>query len=94
MSSSRYEGFSYVSQEAAIIGKPLVLTDCAGVKELLGSSENGIIMENSFAGIYYGMKEALDHPEEGAHFVERMSAHDASYYWEDRFAKIEKLFLE
>ena len=30
------------------------------VKELLGTEENGIIMENSFAGIYYGMKEALD----------------------------------
>ena len=37
LSSSRYEGFSYISQEAAIIGKPLVLTDCAGVKELLGT---------------------------------------------------------
>lgn len=94
LSSSRYEGFSYVSQEAAIIGKPLVLTDCAGVKELLGTEENGIIMENSFAGIYYGMKEALDHPEEGARFVERMNAHEPTYYWEDRFAAIESLFME
>ena len=51
-------------------------------------------MENSFAGIYYGMKEALDHPEEGARFVERMSAHEPTYYWEDRFAAIESLFME
>lgn len=92
LSSSRYEGFSYVSQEAAIIGKPLVLTECAGVMELLETKENGIVMENSFAGIYYGMKEALDNPQKAEIFKERMSAHDADYYGENRFRAIEALF--
>lgn len=94
LSSSRYEGFSYVSQEAAIIGKPLVLTECAGVMELLKSRDNGIVMENSFAGIYYGMKEALEHPEKAQLFLERMGTHEASYYGEERFKKIESLFEE
>lgn len=94
LSSSRYEGFSYVSQEAAIIGKPLVLTECAGVMELLKSKDNGIVMENSYAGIYYGMKEAIEHPEKKQEFLERMGTHEASYYGEKRFKKIESLFME
>ncbi len=94
LSSSRYEGFSYVSQEAAIIGKPLVLTECAGVMELLGSRENGIVMENSFAGIYYGMKEALNHPEMAQEYVKRMDVPDEYYYGEGRMKQIEKLFTE
>lgn len=92
ISSSRYEGFSYVSQEAAVLGKPLVLTECAGVMELVGSEENGIIMENSFAGIYHGMKKALENPELAQEFVKRMEVPDE--YGEGRMKQIEKLFME
>lgn len=94
LSSSRYEGFSYVSQEAAIIRKPLVLTECAGVMELLESKENGIVMENSFAGIYYGMKEAIENPEMAQEYVNRMADPDEYEYGEGRMKQIEKLFME
>ena len=94
ISSSRYEGFSYVSQEAAIIGKALMLTECAGVMELLKSKDNGIVMENSFAGIYYGMKEAIEHPEMALEYPERMETPDEYSYGEGRMKQIEKLFME
>ena len=93
LSSSRFEGFSYVSQEATILKKPLALTECAGVMELLESRDNGIVMENSFAGVYHGMKKALDNPELAKVYVERMASHDADFYCENRFRAIEELFI-
>ena len=94
LSSSRYEGFSYVSQEAAIIGKPLALTECAGVMELLKSKDNGIVMENSYAGIYYGMKYAIEHPEMANEYLSRMEVPDEYSYGEGRMKQIESLFME
>lgn len=60
---SRYEGFSTVVTEALILGKPVVTTDCSGMRELLGDSEYGLITENSTEGIYLGLKKMLDRPE-------------------------------
>lgn len=60
--SSRYEGFSTAVIEAAILGKPTVTTDCAGMREILGDSEYGLITENSEDGLYAGMKRMLTEP--------------------------------
>lgn len=61
--ASRYEGFSTVMTEAMILGKAAVTTPCAGMRELLGESEYGLITEDSVAGIYRGIKVLLDDPE-------------------------------
>lgn len=58
--SSYYEGFSTVVTEALILGKPVVTTECSGMRELLGDSEYGLITENSTEGIYLGLKKLLD----------------------------------
>lgn len=60
--SSRYEGFSTAVIEAAILGKPTVTTDCAGMREILGDSAYGLITENSEDGLYAGMKRMLTEP--------------------------------
>lgn len=60
--SSRYEGFSTMVTEALILGKCVVTTECAGMDELLGDSEFGLITENSTQGIYEGLKKVLDDP--------------------------------
>lgn len=57
--SSRYEGSSTVVQEALILGKVVVTTPCAGMKELLGNSEYGLIVEDSEDGLYHGLKQLL-----------------------------------
>lgn len=61
--SSRYEGFSTFVTEGLILGKPVVTTDCTGMRELLGDSEYGLITENSEEGIYRGLKTLLEDPD-------------------------------
>lgn len=94
LSTSRYEGYSYVSQEAAMIGKALMLTDCSGVMELLGSEENGIVMENSYKGIYNAMKNAIEDPSMAKRYEGKVKVAEAENYWEDRLKEIERLFID
>lgn len=93
LSTSRYEGYSYVSQEAAIIGKALMLTDCSGVMELLGSNENGIVMENSYKGIYYAMRDAIKDKAMAERYTGKVEIASEEYYGEERFKAIERLFI-
>lgn len=72
LSTSIFEGFSLVSQEAALLDTPLILTDCSGVRELIGDSEYGIVMEPSVVGIYKGMKKVLDDPSLQKHYKEKI----------------------
>lgn len=92
LSSSRYEGYSYVSQEAAIIGKPVILTECAGVDELLKDCKNGFAVENSVKGLYQGMKDAILHPELARQYSDSCVAFSQEHYEKERFDAIEELF--
>lgn len=67
--SSRYEGYSTSITEALILGKPVVTTPCAGMQELLGCSEFGLITEDSTEGIYNGMKTMLKNPDLCSHYA-------------------------
>lgn len=57
--SSRYEGFSTFVTEGMILGKPVVTTDCTGMRELLGDSEFGLITENSEEALLEGLRTML-----------------------------------
>lgn len=57
--SSRAEGFSTVVTEAVVLGMPVVSTDCAGVRELFGDAECGVITENDEDALYEALKEVL-----------------------------------
>lgn len=46
--------------EALLLGKPVMGTDCSGVREWLGDDGYGKVLENSTDGIYAGMKTALE----------------------------------
>ena len=61
--SSRYEGLSTVVQEALILHKPVVTTPCAGMKELLGESEYGMIVPDSEEGLYQGLRRMITSPD-------------------------------
>ena len=92
LSSSRYEGYSYVSQEATIIGTPVLLTDCSGVDELLEESKNGIVVENSVKGLYQGMREVISQPELAAQYRASMVEFPQEHYEKERYEGIEELF--
>lgn len=94
LSSSRYEGYSYVSQEAAIVGTPVLLTECSGVQELLDTHHNGIMVENSIRGLYRGMKDVIEHPELRQKYIDEAVHYPASYYEDERYKAIEELFSE
>ena len=58
--SSFAEGYNTAISEALILGKPVVSTECSGVKEQLGdNNEWGICCENSDKGLYEGITEML-----------------------------------
>jgi len=57
--SSRYEGFPTVLFEAITLKKKIIATDVSGVREMLEEGKLGLIVDNSEAGIYEGMKKAL-----------------------------------
>jgi glycosyltransferase involved in cell wall biosynthesis len=62
--SSRLEGYSLTVAEAIVLGTPVMSTSCTGPVELLDGGKYGTIVENSTEGIYKGIKELLDNPEE------------------------------
>ncbi len=57
--SSNYEGFSTAITESTILGKTIVTTDCSGMREILGDSEYGLIIENNDEAFYTGVKRML-----------------------------------
>lgn len=58
-SSSEYEGFSTFITEGVILGKPIVTTDCGGMREILGDSEFGMITELDDDAFCDGMKRMI-----------------------------------
>lgn len=57
---SRVEGFSTTVTEACVLGVPVLTTDCPGMKEQLGDSEYGLIVDNSECGLRKGLKILLE----------------------------------
>lgn len=57
--SSRYEGLSTFVTEGLILGKPIVTTECSGMRELLGDSEYGLIVKNEEDTLREGMERLL-----------------------------------
>lgn len=62
--SSVSEGLATVLTEALTLGLPVVSTDVSGAKEVLGeNNEYGLVVENSEAGVYEGLKKLLTDSE-------------------------------
>lgn len=57
--SSWKEGFSTAVTESLIAGTPVVTTLCSGMKEMLGESEYGLIVENEEQALYEGIRKLL-----------------------------------
>ena len=56
--------------EGVILGKPIVTTDVSGMRELLGDSEYGLIVENDDEEFYNGLKRMLTDAGSRAHYAE------------------------
>ena len=60
--SSLAEGYSLVISEAMTIGLPVISTDCAGPKELLGNGKYGMLVENNLDALYKGLLQVINSP--------------------------------
>ena len=92
--SSVFEGYSTFITEGAILGKPIVTTDVSGMRELLGNSEHGLIVENDDEAFLIGVRRMLTdsalREEYAAKASERGKAFSAAALTE----KTEQLFAD
>ena len=61
--SSIAEGYSLVIAEAMTLGLPVLSTDCAGPKELLGNGKYGLLVDNNPNALYKGILQTIESPE-------------------------------
>ena len=93
--SSYTEGFSSVVAESLIIGTPVITTDCAGMKEMLGeNNEYGLIVENSDEGLYTGLKQLLNDKELLLRYKEKARERAIFFEPEATVGAVEALFKE
>ena len=89
--SSYAEGFSTVVTEALILGIPTVTTECAGMRELLGDSEYGLIVENSSKGILDGLRKMTGDPVMLEAYQKKAKERGRAFCVADRIKEIEAL---
>ena len=92
--SSRYEGISTVVQEALVLGKVVVTTPCTGMKELLGDSEYGLIVEDSERGLYECIKYIIRNPKIEAAYGQRALQKGKCFSKKNIIQKTEEFFIK
>lgn len=91
--SSYAEGFSTAATEALILGVPVITTDCAGMKEMLGeNNEYGIVTENSEEALYEGMKKLLENPTLLSYYKGQAKVRGLHFSTQQTVLKIENMF--
>lgn len=96
--SSDYEGYSTFIAEGLILGKPIITTDCSGMRELLGDSEYGMIVSNNDEAFDDGMKDMLSLNEKQLKYYadkskERGKMFSTEYLTKNTERFFEKLFV-
>lgn len=91
--SSRYEGLSTFVAEGLILGRPIVTTECSGMRELLGDSEAGLIVDNSEAAFQEGMERMLRDAALRDAFAERAKLRAARFSASRITGETEKFFI-
>ena len=92
--SSDFEGFSTFVTEGLILGKPIVTTDCSGMRDLLGNNEYGIVTENSDESFYLGLKEFLSNPDLITYYAEMARKRGNDFRMHKLIDDTEKFFIE
>lgn len=76
--ASRFEGKSIAIQEAQILKKPIVATDCNGNREQITDGFDGFLCEFTPRGVYEAIKKLIDDPKRaelmGVRAYEKISA--------------------
>lgn len=86
------EGFSTATTEALVLGVPAVVTDCSGMKEMLGDNEYGFITENSDDALYEGIEKMLTDKELRLNYKKQAELRGKDFSMERSLEKIEEFF--
>ena len=89
--SSRAEGFSTVVTEAVVLGLPVISTDCAGIRELFGEADCGLITENSEEALCDALHEMLAAPEKLESYASESRKRSRDFTLEISMKKLEEL---
>ncbi|BCK00819.1 glycosyltransferase [Anaerocolumna chitinilytica] len=90
--ASKKEGFSTAVTEAMIIGIPVITTNCAGMKEILGEkNEYGLIVPNDESSLYYGMKELIKNHDILEHYKFQANIRGCQFSKDKTIAEVENL---
>ena len=90
--SSDSEGFSTVVSESLILNTPVVTTDCAGMQDILGNSEYGLIVDIDDSALYKGVKEMILNKELYSKYKEEASKRAEFFKVETRLKELNELF--
>lgn len=92
--SSVYEGYSTFMTEGVILGKPTVTTDVSGMRELLGDSEYGLIVENDDEAFYQGMKQMMTDAAMREHYAAKAEQRGQDFSAEKLAKETEEYFTK
>ena len=92
--SSNFEGFSTFISEGLILGKPIITTECSGMRELLGNSEYGIIVPNNDEDFYIGLKKIVSSSEKQTQNYAEKSRLRGKMFSTDYLVKETESYLE
>lgn len=92
--SSNYEGYSTFMTEGVILGRPIVTTDVSGMRELLGDSEYGLIVDNDDEAFYRGMKQMLEAPDLMKQYADKANKRGLDFCTEHLTDNSEQFFLD
>ena len=91
--SSYSEGFSTATIEALITGTPVCTVEVAGMKEILGNGEYGLITKNTEEELYKGIKKLMDDEEQLEFYREKATERGKQFSLEKSVGAVEQ-FLE
>lgn len=89
---SRVEGYCTTTNEARIIGCPIVMTDVSGAREQIDDGINGYIVSSNSEQIFNAVKKMIDYPELRIQFKENLQKIDCDTRKE--VYKLEQLILD
>lgn len=91
--SSRYEGFSTFITEGLVLGKAIVSTDCTGVREQLGQSEYGLVVENTEAALSEGIRRMVTDSDLRSCYEKKALERGNTFSEEMTTERVEALFM-
>lgn len=89
--SSYAEGFSTAATESLILGKPVFTVECAGMQELIGDSDSGVIVPNTDEALYDLMEKLVSGQFDLAQYTQAAKKRGQDFSMSTRIAEIDNI---